>query len=437
MGDKRTKTRRQTARTVPSARVRAPRAGAKATTSRGSTDTADDLAEAVKAIFDEHECNSSKPTLRSHSLHTSMTMHGAAVPLAAEGAGAVVPQDDSAVLSEQSSWHGAIASMPQGLAATYWGDADDEDVQVQIIGVHRGPATVPPGGRFERTIIVKSPPAGSGRFAATIRVREIAGGEWDVTARRADRTAAQVRPQRAVIATRPWQMAYGPAVRVWSWPTLIGAGTLLAIILQALLLARTGANVVAGVVLSLMGCVAGFVGAKAWYLALKRKHLRLIFSTGACIQGFLVVALGLLAIGGTATGIGAGTLLDAATPGLFLGMAIGRPGCFLTGCCAGRPTASRWGLWSSDRTIAVRRVPVQLWEAGAALGIAAATLAITLVTEIPVPGALFVGAMAAYTGVRQLLFPFRDDPHTRFGRYVTIAACTAVIAADVAVALLR
>lgn len=437
MGKKRTNARRgPSSRAAGSARARTTRAEPASTPPRDSSDAADDLAEAVNAAFVEHQRNTKILDPRVHSPQTPPTARRA-VPAAAVGPVPAADRGEPAARTEQSGWRGALASMPQGLAATYWGDAADEDVPIRVTGVHQDPATTSSRTRFERTITVKGPPADSGRFAATIRVGGIAGGDWDVTARRTDRTAAQERPQRTVVATRPWQLAYGPAVRVWAWPVLIGAGALLAVILQALLLARTGANVVAGVLLSLAGCVAGFVGAKVWYLVLKRKHPRVFFNTGACIQGFLVVALGLLAIGGTATGIGAGVLLDATTPGLFLGMAMGRPGCFLTGCCAGRPTPSRWGLWSSDRGVAVKRVPVQLWEAGAALCIGAATLAVTLATEIPVPGALFVGAVAAYTGVRQLLFPFRDDPHTRTGRYLTIAACMAVIAADVAITALR
>lgn len=441
LGKKRTNTRRRrrpTPRGAESALARPPQVGATSTTSRGSVDAAGNLADAVNAVYIEHQRNTRipAPASRAHSSETPPRTHPAVPPDVGRPVNAA-GQDETAVSTEESGWHGALAAMPQGLAATYWGEAADEDVPIRITGVHRGPATPPSGGRFERTMTVTGPPTGSGRFAATIRVNGLPGGDWDVTARRTDRTAAQEPPQRSVLATRPWQMAYGPAVRVWSWPVLISVGALLAIALQALLLARTGANVVAGVLLSLVGCVAGFAGAKVWYLLLKRKHPRLFFSTGACIQGFLVVALGLLAIGGTATGIGAGVLLDAATPGLFLGMAIGRPGCFLTGCCAGRPTASRWGLWSSDRDVAVKRVPVQLWEAGAALFIGVATLAVTLTIEVAVPGAVFVGAVAAYTAVRQLLFPFRADPHTPLGRYLTIAACLAVIAADVVIATLR
>lgn len=61
---------------------------------------------------------------------------------------------------------------------------------------------------------------------------------------------------------------------------------------------------------------------------------------GLCIQG--TVAGGALAAvpGLLLTGNPAGTFFDAATPGLFSAMAVGRQGCFLGGCCVARPTAS-------------------------------------------------------------------------------------------------
>jgi len=37
-------------------------------------------------------------------------------------------------------------------------------------------------------------------------------------------------------------------------------------------------------------------------------------------------------------------LLDAYAPGALVGLAIGRIGCFLGGCCAGRPTTLPWGV---------------------------------------------------------------------------------------------
>jgi len=112
---------------------------------------------------------------------------------------------------------------------------------------------------------------------------------------------------------------------------------------------------------------------------------------------------------------------------LFLGMAIGRPGCFLAGCCSGRPTRSRWGLFSSDRTLATRRIPVQLYEAAAALLIAGVALAAVLQVDLPVGGLVFLGSIAAYTLVRQGLFLFRVDAHTRRGRLTVSLICCAVL----------
>lgn len=124
-------------------------------------------------------------------------------------------------------------------------------------------------------------------------------------------------------------------------------------------------------------------------------------------------------------------------PGLFLAMAIGRPGCFLGGCCVGRPTASRWGLWSSDRRVAVRRIPVQLFEAAAALVLGLVALVLYLTVPLPVPGALFVGGVAAYTASRQLLFPLRrEQRRTSSGRRLTLIASVLTVCAALAVSVL-
>ena len=138
-----------------------------------------------------------------------------------------------------------------------------------------------------------------------------------------------------------------------------------------------------------------------------------------------------MAVAVAAFGLPMGTFLDASTPGLFLGMAIGRPGCFFTGCCVGRPTASRWGLWSSDRRLGIRRIPIQLVEAATALLIGIAALTFALAAQVPVRGAIFVGALTDYTLVRQLLFPLRAEPRTTsFGRTLTLVGCALVLLAD-------
>lgn len=212
-------------------------------------------------------------------------------------------------------------------------------------------------------------------------------------------------------------------MRQAAWPALVLLVVLVALVAQALLVQRSGGDGGRGPAVSVAAIVVGYFGAKAWYLVLHRQSLRRFVPAGTCIQGFLLAGFGTLAAGSVLTGTPVGLLLDATTPGVFLAMFIGRPGCLLGGCCVGRPPASRWGLWSSDRRIGSRRIPVQLLEAVMALAVGLAALALLLAGPLPLPGALFVGAVASYTLGRQLLFPLRREPRrTSAGRLVTLTA---------------
>ncbi len=66
---------------------------------------------------------------------------------------------------------------------------------------------------------------------------------------------------------------------------------------------------------------------------------------------------------------------DAVAPALALGQAIGRVGCFLSGCCFGLPTQRLWGVvFNHPETLAPRGIPLhptQLYEAALALLIVA------------------------------------------------------------------
>jgi phosphatidylglycerol---prolipoprotein diacylglyceryl transferase len=173
-----------------------------------------------------------------------------------------------------------------------------------------------------------------------------------------------------------------------------------------------------------------------WYVALYRRQGE-SFIAGLCIQGFIA---GAVVAGGAALlllRLPMGTFADAVAPGLFLGMSVGRLGCFFGGCCAGRPTTSRWGLWASNRRIGAHRIPTQLMESLICLAIGA--LALALVVAAPPragrAGTVFVGAVSAYTICRQLLLPFRAEPRKSALRWrATMAAAVTVLAADVLVA---
>jgi phosphatidylglycerol:prolipoprotein diacylglycerol transferase len=124
-------------------------------------------------------------------------------------------------------------------------------------------------------------------------------------------------------------------------------------------------------VVSVAAVAGGVADAKAWYIAVHRGRK----FDGWCIQSFVA---GAPVVTGAAAFAGPGVLavvyLSAAGPALLTGIGNGRPGCFWAGCCTGRPTASRWGIWSSDRRVGCRRAPAQLLEAAAALGTGLAVL---------------------------------------------------------------
>jgi phosphatidylglycerol:prolipoprotein diacylglycerol transferase len=156
--------------------------------------------------------------------------------------------------------------VPQGLAVTHWGQAEGRPIPIRITGRRRADAAGNTATRFERLATVPSLPAGSGRFAFTVAEPNVAVGDWEVSTERTHLSRIGHRPQRSLVRTRPAQFAYGPAVNVWSWPALVLAGAALAIVVQALLLARSDANVAVAVMVSVGSCLVGFAGAKAWYL---------------------------------------------------------------------------------------------------------------------------------------------------------------------------
>jgi phosphatidylglycerol---prolipoprotein diacylglyceryl transferase len=55
-------------------------------------------------------------------------------------------------------------------------------------------------------------------------------------------------------------------------------------------------------------------------------------------------------------------LLDLCAPGIMLGLAVGRIGCFLNGCCLGNETDLPWGVVFHDAGYFTPRHPTQLYE---------------------------------------------------------------------------
>lgn len=112
---------------------------------------------------------------------------------------------------------------------------------------------------------------------------------------------------------------------------------------------------------------------------------------------------------------------DLAVFPIFITMAAGRFGCLVTGCCGGRITSGRFGLWLRDAEgHRAHRVPAQLLEAGLAAGLL--LLAFAVRSSLSRPGELFLTVAVLFGTGRLGLLPLRADrSHAAVTRLISIA----------------
>jgi phosphatidylglycerol---prolipoprotein diacylglyceryl transferase len=359
----------------------------------------------------------------------------------------------------------AAKAVEELLTPTYWLDPGESgepfSATIRFSGRRTDVTGKPqPRDSFWREETVDGIIPGSGPVAITAEVRGISPGQWTVTARSVARVGG--RPYRsypppghdpdgtyqvpgprrvqipaeppATIHTSTLLRSKVPGIVRFAYATLVGLGVLVGLGLEALLLSHGHYSLFRPMLFSVIAIVAGVIGGKGWYVAVHRGKK----FDGWCIQGFVAGAAVVVAAAALAgPGIPAGAFLAAAAPALLIGMAIGRPGCFWAGCCTGRPTAARWGIWSSDRRLGCRRAPAQLLEALSALISGVAVLAVVLADGLARSGPVAVVGLAAYTLCRQFILGLRAEPRVwQYGRAVTgTIAALALIAGIVLLAL--
>jgi phosphatidylglycerol:prolipoprotein diacylglycerol transferase len=107
--------------------------------------------------------------------------------------------------------------------------------------------------------------------------------------------------------------------------------------------------------------------------------------------------------------------LDAFAPGVALGQAVGRQGCFAAGCCWGKPTSLPWGVEFTERgheitgvPLGVHLHPTQLYESFAAFLIFLFLLWLHRRRRF---SGQVIAAYAVLYGITRFLIEFvRDDP---------------------------
>lgn len=338
---------------------------------------------------------------------------------------------------------------PQALGITYRFELQPHPptpaFRLNVRGRHLDPQLGPGPHTFTA---VHDVPATTGRgpAAVTIRATDVASGLWEVvvepTLLESDLGPSEWAPPRASGQGRtgfaPVVRSLAPGVVIGAWPALV----LLGVVVGSLVLTRTAAHLglPAGRILALAvaSSVLGAVGGKGYFLALHRdRQSPGLWQTGLAIQGFVITALTSMAVGSALLSLPTARVLDLSVAGMLVGLAIGRIGCLFGGCCAGRPTPSRWGVWSSDRSLGLRRIPTQLLESASAAVLAVPAVAILWNDAGHTGGLVAVAGLGAYTAARQLLFPLRATPRTtRYGRMLILMA-TSFAAAAVVVLVIK
>jgi len=116
---------------------------------------------------------------------------------------------------------------------------------------------------------------------------------------------------------------------------------------------------------------------------------------------------------------------DAFAPGVALGQAVGRQGCFAAGCCWGRPTDLPWGVRFSELGHQVTGVPIdahlhptQLYESFSMLAIFG--LLLWLHRRKRFDGQVILLYAALYGVTRFIIEIFRADPRGDIGGMTTL-----------------
>lgn len=170
-------------------------------------------------------------------------------------------------------------------------------------------------------------------------------------------------------------------------------------------------DILLNLIITALSLGVGYLTAKVWFVVKHRKPLKSFLTSGICIQGFLGGWSMFAALSLFLTHTSIGNYFDVSSSAIFVAMALGRIGCFFSGCCIGAPTSSPWGVWSSDGKIGTRRIPTQLMESFFCLVIGLAGF-LFFRQEI-FPGSVFIVSWIMYTGIRALLlFPLRAESLT-------------------------
>jgi phosphatidylglycerol:prolipoprotein diacylglycerol transferase len=186
----------------------------------------------------------------------------------------------------------------------------------------------------------------------------------------------------------------------------------LAVLAGMLVAARRSRHPATAVVAAAAVAVAALVGAHALFVSLRGGPFG-FWSGGLTSMGGVVAGLGVTWLVARLTGNAPGSLLDAIVPAGLIALGVGRLGCFLGGCCSGRPSDVPWAL-VVPALGGPPRHPLPLYSAALDFAVAAAAVRMAGPVEAGRSGrAALLGVMGFAAGRFALEFlrdPAATDP---------------------------
>jgi phosphatidylglycerol:prolipoprotein diacylglycerol transferase len=230
----------------------------------------------------------------------------------------------------------------------------------------------------------------------------------------------------------PRLLELGP-ITVYTYGVLLAAAYLLGLKFAMMRAKARGLDSVRVLDLGIYIIISALIGAKLLLFVTdfqsfraNPRELLTLARSGGVFYGGLIVAVGVALWYIRRAGLPLWTTCDVFAPGIALGHAVGRFGCFFAGCCYGKPTTLPWGIVFKDpfaaanvgTPLGVHLHPTQLYEAGAELLI----LGLLLATEKkgkPFAGRTFWLYILLYAISRFAIEFFRGDERGMVGMFST------------------
>ncbi|NLC06639.1 MAG: prolipoprotein diacylglyceryl transferase [Syntrophomonadaceae bacterium] len=212
---------------------------------------------------------------------------------------------------------------------------------------------------------------------------------------------------------QPVLFSIGP-VSVYAWGTMLSLAVIVGVVGARRLAIRAGIDPDRILDLAIWLILAGLIGARLFYVFFYDWQ----FFSAYPLEIIKLNQPGLVYYGGLLGGIAAGggyvyryrlpfwNLADVVAPFLALGYGIVRIGCFLNGCCFGKPTDLPWGVVFPG-LLEISRHPTQLYSAGLALLLFG--MLIWLFCRRKFPGQVFLVYLMVYAVMRAVVEVFREN----------------------------